>query len=291
YHRDQTGLDYADQRYYNSAIGRFLSADPYEASGGATEPNSWGRGVYVHGDPANFNDAIGLYESQADQDQNGEDAMRAWYLFLRRINQLGPGTTSPPPDPFDGADFQGAHIVDGLAFKGTGSVSEKQKALISSTRRSIAKAWSDGIDPDCEGWFSNATAKSGLNLGDFLSRIDTLMGAGEIVGRWNIGGVTGSNLTLHFGTPIIFNTGGAFFRDLGHPQSGDVHRKEISALDSNTDQQRAMIMLHEWAHLLQAQGFLSDGPTSLMPGNASAFNADLLWQKCNKTIKSLSGKK
>jgi hypothetical protein len=52
-----------------------------------------------------------------------------------------------------------------------------------------------------------------------------------------------------------------------------------------------MIMLHEWAHLLQAQGFLSDGPTSLMPGNASAFNADLLWQKCNKTIKSLSGKK
>ncbi|MFN7648550.1 MAG: hypothetical protein ACK5UT_13665, partial [Acidobacteriota bacterium] len=28
YHRDQTGLDYADQRYSNRAIGRFLSADP-----------------------------------------------------------------------------------------------------------------------------------------------------------------------------------------------------------------------------------------------------------------------
>ncbi|MFN9460172.1 MAG: RHS repeat-associated core domain-containing protein, partial [Acidobacteriota bacterium] len=61
YHRDQTGLDYADQRYYNSAIGRFLSADPYEASGGATEPTSWGRGVYVHGDPVNFLDPSGLF--------------------------------------------------------------------------------------------------------------------------------------------------------------------------------------------------------------------------------------
>jgi RHS repeat-associated protein len=60
YHRDQTGLDYADQRYYNSAIGRFLSADPYEASGGATEPASWGRGVYVHGDPVRFIDPRGL---------------------------------------------------------------------------------------------------------------------------------------------------------------------------------------------------------------------------------------
>ncbi|MFN7645953.1 MAG: RHS repeat-associated core domain-containing protein, partial [Acidobacteriota bacterium] len=68
YHRDQTGLDYADQRYYNSAIGRFLSADPYEASGGATEPTSWGRGVYVHGDPVNWKDSKGLFQ-QAPEGQ------------------------------------------------------------------------------------------------------------------------------------------------------------------------------------------------------------------------------
>jgi RHS repeat-associated protein len=60
YHRDQTGLDYGDQRYYNSAIGRFLTSDPYEASGGAAEPGSWGRGGYVHGDPANLFDPRGL---------------------------------------------------------------------------------------------------------------------------------------------------------------------------------------------------------------------------------------
>ena len=62
YHRDQTGLDYADQRYYNSAIGRFLSSDPYEASSGASDPGSWGRQAYVDGDPVNWNDPSGLYK-------------------------------------------------------------------------------------------------------------------------------------------------------------------------------------------------------------------------------------
>ena len=66
YHRDQTGLDYADQRYYISTIGRFLSADPYEASSGAGDPVSWGWGVYVQSDPVNFADADGLLRSSAE---------------------------------------------------------------------------------------------------------------------------------------------------------------------------------------------------------------------------------
>jgi hypothetical protein len=45
-----------------------------------------------------------------------------------------------------------------------------------------------------------------------------------------------------------------------------------------------MIMLHEWAHLLSVRGFLLDGPTSVLPKQAQKFNADLLWEKCNKTI-------
>jgi RHS repeat-associated protein len=62
YMRDgTTGLDYADQRYYaGSMSGRFLTADPYEASGGAGEPGSWNRYPYVGGDPVNANDPRGL---------------------------------------------------------------------------------------------------------------------------------------------------------------------------------------------------------------------------------------
>ncbi|MEZ5404444.1 MAG: RHS repeat-associated core domain-containing protein [Bryobacteraceae bacterium] len=50
YYRDAgTGLDYADQRYFNVNHGRFMSPDPYQASGGPGEPGSWNRYAYVGG--------------------------------------------------------------------------------------------------------------------------------------------------------------------------------------------------------------------------------------------------
>ena len=60
YHRDETGLDYADQRYYSPGSGRFLTSDPYLASGGASSPGTWNRFAYVSGDPVNKFDPEGL---------------------------------------------------------------------------------------------------------------------------------------------------------------------------------------------------------------------------------------
>jgi RHS repeat-associated protein len=60
YHRDGTGLDYADQRYYSSKFGRFLTSDPYVASGGPAAPGSWNRYAYVEGDPVSYYDPAGL---------------------------------------------------------------------------------------------------------------------------------------------------------------------------------------------------------------------------------------
>lgn len=56
---DSESLDYADQRYYGSRFGRFVSADPYLASGGAGDPGSWNRYAYVGGDPVNYGDPTG----------------------------------------------------------------------------------------------------------------------------------------------------------------------------------------------------------------------------------------
>ncbi len=57
------GLDYADQRYYSNASGRFMTSDPYAAtSGSATDPStpgSWNRYAYVQGDPINLGDPHG----------------------------------------------------------------------------------------------------------------------------------------------------------------------------------------------------------------------------------------
>ena len=61
YTRDSaTGLDYADQRFYASTFGRFTSPDPYQASGGPSDPGSWNRYAYTQGDPINGNDPGGL---------------------------------------------------------------------------------------------------------------------------------------------------------------------------------------------------------------------------------------
>ncbi len=62
YYRDSwSGLDYADQRYYASGLGRFLTADPYVASGGVGDPGSWNRYLFVQSDPVNSFDPGGLF--------------------------------------------------------------------------------------------------------------------------------------------------------------------------------------------------------------------------------------
>src|SRR5271165_5210766 len=72
YTRDSaTGNDYADQRYYSSALGRFLTPDPSRSSARATNPQSWNRYFYVLGDPANHRDPNGL--DGDDDDFGGHD--------------------------------------------------------------------------------------------------------------------------------------------------------------------------------------------------------------------------
>jgi RHS repeat-associated protein len=61
YFRDsETGLDYAQNRYHSAGDGRFLTADPYQASAGVGDPGSWNRYAYVQGDPVNGFDPSGL---------------------------------------------------------------------------------------------------------------------------------------------------------------------------------------------------------------------------------------
>ena len=58
YTRDSgTGLDYADQRYYASTFGRFMTTD--RASASPMNPTTWNRYAYVEGDPANGSDPTG----------------------------------------------------------------------------------------------------------------------------------------------------------------------------------------------------------------------------------------
>jgi RHS repeat-associated protein len=59
YTRDSaTLLDYADQRYYGNAQGRFMTPDP-STGGSGSSPETWNKYAYAGGDPVNFNDPRG----------------------------------------------------------------------------------------------------------------------------------------------------------------------------------------------------------------------------------------
>ena len=64
---------FANQRYYNSNWGRFLTVDPLGSSAEAAMPQSWNRYAYAGGDPVNQNDPSGLDPNchQVAQGQNG----------------------------------------------------------------------------------------------------------------------------------------------------------------------------------------------------------------------------
>ena len=85
YERDkETGLDYAQARYYSSAIGRFTSVDPLLASASAVNPKTWNRYAYVLNNPLKLVDPTGLmsisrtpWPEDVDQSGNGLSEGRA----------------------------------------------------------------------------------------------------------------------------------------------------------------------------------------------------------------------
>ena len=76
YYRDFVGQDYADQRYYNSIGGRFMTPDPGGIrTADPKNPGSWNRYAYVNGDPVNYFDPGGqLARSAGDIERLFSDA-------------------------------------------------------------------------------------------------------------------------------------------------------------------------------------------------------------------------
>jgi RHS repeat-associated protein len=62
-----TGLQYADQRYYASNFGRFVSPDPSRTSVGPKDPATWNRYSYTRSDPVNRYDPLGLQDEGPPQ--------------------------------------------------------------------------------------------------------------------------------------------------------------------------------------------------------------------------------
>ena len=64
YEKDQeTGLDFAEARYYNNQHGRFTAVDPMLASGLSSNPQTFNRYAYVSNNPTNATDPTGMWQN------------------------------------------------------------------------------------------------------------------------------------------------------------------------------------------------------------------------------------
>jgi RHS repeat-associated protein len=91
-HDDESGLDFAQARYYSSAQGRFTSTDPLLSSSDVGSPQSWNRYAYVLNNPLLYTDPLGLYvydKSVTEEQRKQFDAAlkRAKEEYLKKIEQ------------------------------------------------------------------------------------------------------------------------------------------------------------------------------------------------------------
>lgn len=103
YERDtETGLDFAQARYYSSKHGRFTSVDPLMASASAVAPQTWNRYAYVGNNPLNIIDPTGMDYFDGSEypgfgDYNIFDFLQTpswWYIGSNGVPQFGTGYTA-----------------------------------------------------------------------------------------------------------------------------------------------------------------------------------------------------
>jgi RHS repeat-associated protein len=62
---DESGLEFAQARYYNPMHGRFTSVDPLTASATIRNPQTFNRYSYVENSPISFKDPTGLFSNES----------------------------------------------------------------------------------------------------------------------------------------------------------------------------------------------------------------------------------
>jgi RHS repeat-associated protein len=123
YTRDSsTGLDYADQRFYTSQFGRFMSADRFVQTSKANDSGSWNKYAYTRGDPVNRTDVHGTCDE--------EDGYTG-------CDPLGGGGTMPRPGTPCTDDRPGPHAdCAGSAGGGSPDVSKSYSETINCNETS-----------------------------------------------------------------------------------------------------------------------------------------------------------
>jgi RHS repeat-associated protein len=268
YYRDATGLDYADQRYYISHWGRFLTADPFVTATALRNPTrGWNRYAYVEGDPVNHGDPRGLCVVRTEEGLS---------LGSNCVEEIDIGDYSP------GAAIQGGGSGTGGTPEGL-FIRVRNPSKVGPQQSRIAKVLSwirDNIDSECAEWLNDVKARIDELLGDGTEE-GTFIGHADFDNRY-VSAFTGNNrrqTDAPAGFAITVNRQGAFF--YGSFWDGRVMRPLTSGgFAGGTSQAQVFILLHELAHSLGAAGFQADFGDEA----AGRANDSLVREHCRKTL-------
>jgi RHS repeat-associated protein len=283
YYRDSTtGLDYAQNRYYASTLGRFMTPDPYKSGSGSgtpANPQSWNRYAYVQNDPINFRYPSGLFLAPATGDEdpvglsciiNGTPVYDPLICYMYNM--------PPVPNPIDpnGADLLTTrYYVPGTSITITNVAGAR---TVNNAITYLKDALAD--DDDCTKWLNQSSkAPTPAMLTSFLNDERSRSGSADI----SDAGVAALSNTGSYvpGWDLLVNNTWGFYNFSG--SAGFVSSySQITNIQFNTDKFREFTLLHEFTHLLGVPGFAPNDAST----NLQRANNDLLWQNCKKTIQS-----
>jgi RHS repeat-associated protein len=262
YQRDNTGLDYAQNRYYSPQIARFTTADPYQASGGPAAPQSWNRYAYVQNDPINFGDPTGLWRACPNLD-------------------CTQSSSEPPSGSSHGGAFGGGdgmfvpvevNTEFGQAGGGTSGMSYLDILRQTLLAPAVAGAVERLVEPDCAAMFGlfggldaasllqSAFDQGNVRFYEFGSNIPVGVAAQTATPYIQIG------INRAFVTGLVPGpTGATTYGSRGNPSVGVPIQGFISITNPppgvitgfqgmSMDEMRQAVLIHELLHLLGVVG-------------------------------------
>src|SRR6266508_304641 len=115
-HDDETGLDFAQARYYASVQGRFTSVDPLMASATVRNPQTWNRYAYVLNNPLALVDPDGMKEiSVEDCRKDSKCIVVDVNVIYDKTANKGAGLTDKQKEKFNKQLLQHAKDTYGVA--------------------------------------------------------------------------------------------------------------------------------------------------------------------------------
>jgi hypothetical protein len=261
-------------RYHQN--GRFLSPDPYQASGGSGVPQSWNRYAYVMNDPVNLYDPPGLFISTANPPPSPDPPPTSMPSIGG--SGLGGGDDTLTPENSAGKEISvGAGIAGSARISITNFTTSSLTAVgVQNSLRWLKQALL--ADQTCSDWLVNNQLVIDQLLGD-APGTTTIVGVGNFSDPAvnAVAGVGGTNLAP--GTAgITVNLTGAYFNSALSAGYG-------TNIQGGSDAAKALILVHELAHVTGANGFLDNDNNP----SAQTQNNHMLLERCGKTIHRAAG--